>query len=164
MLIFNLAFILCWTICRWFMKQVSAIYVHIIVTADYVSCIGCYDFFFLCQPVMFSEVSILWFKCLVEFACLQSQLAISLLRSIIVWSLLSAALWGWFLGNMLQWLRSHHSTVFPDSVHPPSGLVPAIWNSLCVFMKLIMSGDIDSTFKRLGEWYPQVIKVHCTVL
>jgi Ran-binding protein 9/10 len=26
-------------------------------------------------------------------------------------------------------------------------------------MKLIMSGDIDSTFKRLGEWYPQVIKV-----
>uniref|UniRef100_A0A0D9VH29 B30.2/SPRY domain-containing protein n=1 Tax=Leersia perrieri TaxID=77586 RepID=A0A0D9VH29_9ORYZ len=24
--------------------------------------------------------------------------------------------------------------------------------------QLIMSGDIDSTFKRLGEWYPQVIK------
>jgi hypothetical protein len=81
---FYSSFILCWTVCHdWFMKQVSAIYVHIIVVADYVSCIGWHDFFFLCQPVMFSEVSILWFKCLVEFACLQAQLAISLLRPII---------------------------------------------------------------------------------
>lgn len=32
-------------------------------------------------------------------------------------------------------------------------------NSLFHLVKLIMSGDIDSTFKRLREWYPQVIKV-----
>ncbi|AQK53010.1 SPla/RYanodine receptor (SPRY) domain-containing protein [Zea mays] len=30
--------------------------------------------------------------------------------------------------------------------------------TLFYLIKLIMSGDIDSTFKRLGEWYPQVIK------
>jgi hypothetical protein len=67
---------------------------------------------------MFSEVSILLFKCLVQFACLQAQLAISLLKSIIVWSLLRAALWSWFFGNMLQWLRSHQYTVFSYSVQP----------------------------------------------
>jgi hypothetical protein len=44
-------------------------------------------------------------------------------------------------------------------------LFSPLWFGFCnlkqlsVFMKLIMSGDIDSTFKRLGEWYPQVIKV-----
>jgi hypothetical protein len=27
-----------------------------------------------------------------------------------------------------------------------------------------MSGDIDSTFKRLREWYPQVIKVYSLVV
>jgi len=42
--------------------------------------------------------------------------------------------------------------------------LPPLWlllseNSLFDLMKLIMSGDIDSTFKRLEEWYPQVIKV-----
>jgi hypothetical protein len=26
-----------------------------------------------------------------------------------------------------------------------------------------MNGDIDSAFKRLEEWYPQVIKVYYTV-
>jgi hypothetical protein len=31
-------------------------------------------------------------------------------------------------------------------------------------MKLIMNGDIDSAFKRLEEWYPQVLKVYCTVI
>nr|ACG46452.1 ran-binding protein 9 [Zea mays] len=30
--------------------------------------------------------------------------------------------------------------------------------------QLIMSGDIDSTFKRLGEWYPQVIKDEKSVI
>ncbi|CAN6251912.1 unnamed protein product [Urochloa humidicola] len=33
-----------------------------------------------------------------------------------------------------------------------------------VLRQLIMSGDIDSTFKRLGEWYPQVIKDEKSVI
>lgn len=36
-------------------------------------------------------------------------------------------------------------------------------NILFDLVKLIMSGDIDSTFKKLGEWYPQVIKVLFTL-
>jgi hypothetical protein len=36
-------------------------------------------------------------------------------------------------------------------------------NSSLDFLKLIMNGDIDSAFKRLEEWYPQVIKVYYTV-
>lgn len=46
---------------------------------------------------------------------------------------------------------------------------PLVWlllseNSLFYLIKLIMSGDIDSTFKRLREWYPQVIKVYSLVV
>ncbi|KAK3154362.1 hypothetical protein QOZ80_2BG0189540 [Eleusine coracana subsp. coracana] len=33
-----------------------------------------------------------------------------------------------------------------------------------ILRQLIMSGDIDSTFKRLGEWYPQVIKDEKSVI
>jgi hypothetical protein len=102
---------------------------------------------------MFSEVLILWFKCLVQFACLQAQLAISLLRSIIVWSLLPAALWGWFLGNMLQWLRSHQDTVFSYSVQP---LFKIYFQILCnlhcplnrkpnIYLKYISSAHYFST-------------------
>jgi hypothetical protein len=37
-------------------------------------------------------------------------------------------------------------------------------NSLFDFVKLIMSGDIDSAFKKLGEWYPQVIKDETSII
>jgi len=98
------------------------------------------------------------------------------------WSLLSAALQAWALLSLVvqhKYVVVIHSTSFHcilqmqldvDLILPSLDFFwPLVWllpseNSLFYLIKLIMSGDIDSTFKRLGEWYPQVIKVYSTFL
>ena len=97
------------------------------------------------------------------------------------WSLLSAALQAWALLSLVvqQICCSNTFHIIPLYLANAAGcwfdialswfFWPLVWllpseNGLFYLIKLIMSGDIDSTFKRLGEWYPQVIKVHSTFL